>query len=42
MHERAFVLAPLHDVAPELVDEPADGWEGISVTPLRLTVPRTR
>jgi 2-amino-4-hydroxy-6-hydroxymethyldihydropteridine diphosphokinase len=42
MHERAFVLAPLHDVAPELVDEPADGWEGVTVTPLRLTVPRAR
>ena len=39
MHERAFVLAPLHDVAPGLVDEPADGWEGVTVTPLRLTVP---
>jgi 2-amino-4-hydroxy-6-hydroxymethyldihydropteridine diphosphokinase len=42
MHERAFVLAPLHDVAPELVDEPADGWEGVTVTPLRLIVPRAR
>jgi 2-amino-4-hydroxy-6-hydroxymethyldihydropteridine diphosphokinase len=39
MHERAFVLAPLHDVAPELVAEPAGGWEGVTVTPLRLTVP---
>jgi 2-amino-4-hydroxy-6-hydroxymethyldihydropteridine diphosphokinase len=39
MQERAFVLAPLHDVAPGLVDEPADGWEGVSVTPLRLSVP---
>jgi 2-amino-4-hydroxy-6-hydroxymethyldihydropteridine diphosphokinase len=39
MHERAFVLAPLHDVAPELVEEPTEGWEGVTVTPLRLTVP---
>jgi 2-amino-4-hydroxy-6-hydroxymethyldihydropteridine diphosphokinase len=39
MHERAFVLAPLRDVAPELVDEPAGGWEGVTVTPLALTVP---
>jgi 2-amino-4-hydroxy-6-hydroxymethyldihydropteridine diphosphokinase len=39
MEERAFVLAPLHDVAPDLVDEPTDGWEGVTVTPLRLTVP---
>jgi len=39
MHERAFVLAPLHDVAPELVDVPGDGWQGVTVTPLRLSVP---
>jgi 2-amino-4-hydroxy-6-hydroxymethyldihydropteridine diphosphokinase len=39
MHERAFVLAPLHDVAPDLVAEPVDGWEGVTVTPLRLSVP---
>lgn len=42
MHERAFVLAPLHDVAPDLVDVPAGGWEGVTVTPLRLTVPPAR
>jgi 2-amino-4-hydroxy-6-hydroxymethyldihydropteridine diphosphokinase len=39
MRERAFVLAPLHDVAPELVDEPVDGWGGVTVTPLRLSLP---
>jgi 2-amino-4-hydroxy-6-hydroxymethyldihydropteridine diphosphokinase len=42
MHERAFVLAPLRDVAPEVVEEPAGGWEGVTVTPLRLTVPPAR
>ena len=30
MWERGFVLAPLHDVAPDLVDVPADGWPGVS------------
>jgi 2-amino-4-hydroxy-6-hydroxymethyldihydropteridine diphosphokinase len=39
MHERAFVLAPLRDVAPDLVDEPAGGWKGVTRTPLTLTVP---
>jgi len=39
MHERAFVLAPLHDVAPERVDAPSDGWKGITPTPLALRVP---
>ena len=29
MWERGFVLAPLHDVAPELVDAPVDGWPGV-------------
>ena len=29
MWERGFVLAPLHDVAPELVEEPAAGWPGV-------------
>ena len=27
--ERGFVLAPLRDVAPALVDAPADGWPGV-------------
>jgi 2-amino-4-hydroxy-6-hydroxymethyldihydropteridine diphosphokinase len=39
MAERAFVLAPLHDVAPERVSRPAEGWEGVTVTPLPLRLP---
>jgi 2-amino-4-hydroxy-6-hydroxymethyldihydropteridine diphosphokinase len=39
MYERAFVLAPLHDLAPERVAMPADGWEGVRVTGLRLQLP---
>jgi 2-amino-4-hydroxy-6-hydroxymethyldihydropteridine diphosphokinase len=39
MYERAFVLAPLHDVAPDLVERPADGWEGVTLTSLRLLLP---
>jgi 2-amino-4-hydroxy-6-hydroxymethyldihydropteridine diphosphokinase len=39
MHERAFVLAPLHDVAPDRVERPANGWEGVAPTSLRLAVP---
>lgn len=40
LHERGFVLAPLHDVAPELVDEPAGGWPGVEPTGLVLRLPR--
>lgn len=39
MEQRPFVLAPLHDVAPELVAVPVGGWEGVRLAPLRLTVP---
>jgi 2-amino-4-hydroxy-6-hydroxymethyldihydropteridine diphosphokinase len=39
MQERAFVLAPLHDVAPERVQAPAGGWEGVVETPLALHLP---
>jgi 2-amino-4-hydroxy-6-hydroxymethyldihydropteridine diphosphokinase len=39
MYERAFVLAPLHDLAPERVDRPAEGWEGVIVAPLPLRLP---
>ena len=30
MWERGFVLAPLHDVAPELVEAPDVGWPGVT------------
>jgi 2-amino-4-hydroxy-6-hydroxymethyldihydropteridine diphosphokinase len=36
LHERGFVLAPLADVAPDLVDRPADGWPGVTETDLIL------
>jgi len=39
MWERGFVLAPLHDVAPGLVERPADGWPGIVLVSDRLSVP---
>ena len=39
MHERAFVLAPLLDVAPDLVTRPPGGWEGVANTPLALRLP---
>lgn len=34
--ERAFVLAPLADVATELVTRPGGGWEGVELTGLLL------
>ena len=37
--ERGFVLAPLHDVAPDLVAEPAGGWEGVRRTTVELRLP---
>jgi 2-amino-4-hydroxy-6-hydroxymethyldihydropteridine diphosphokinase len=39
LHERGFVLAPLHDVAPDLVAEPAGGWEGVRRTTVELRLP---
>ena len=36
MWERGFVLAPLADVAPELVTTPDDGWPGVELTDLVL------
>ena len=39
MAERAFVLAPLHDVAPDLAERPPDGGEGVNLTPLALRLP---
>jgi 2-amino-4-hydroxy-6-hydroxymethyldihydropteridine diphosphokinase len=38
MWERGFVLAPLRDVAPELVDAAAT-WEGVHVTEVTLRPP---
>jgi 2-amino-4-hydroxy-6-hydroxymethyldihydropteridine diphosphokinase len=38
MWERGFVLAPLHDVAPDLVDAPADGWPGVARVADELTI----
>jgi 2-amino-4-hydroxy-6-hydroxymethyldihydropteridine diphosphokinase len=37
--ERGFVLAPLRDVAPALVDAPADGWPGVRRVADPPTVP---
>jgi len=37
MTERAFVLAPLGDLAPELVTVPPGGWHGVRRTEVRLT-----
>jgi 2-amino-4-hydroxy-6-hydroxymethyldihydropteridine diphosphokinase len=36
MWERGFVLAPLRDVAPDLVDAGA-AWEGVRVAPVTLS-----
>jgi 2-amino-4-hydroxy-6-hydroxymethyldihydropteridine diphosphokinase len=39
IHQRAFVLAPLADVAPALVVAPTAGWQGVRRTALELRVP---
>ena len=39
MWERAFVLAPLADVAPALVEVPRGGWSGVVRTALALRSP---
>lgn len=39
MSQRAFVLAPLADVAPSLVVAPTAGWQGLRRTPLHLKMP---
>ena len=39
MHERAFVLMPLRDVAPEQVTSIPDDGEGVNETPLALQLP---
>jgi 2-amino-4-hydroxy-6-hydroxymethyldihydropteridine diphosphokinase len=39
IHQRAFVLAPLADVAPDLVVAPSAGWQGVRRLPLQLRLP---
>jgi 2-amino-4-hydroxy-6-hydroxymethyldihydropteridine diphosphokinase len=39
MYERAFVLVPLRDVAPERVPGPVGGGEGVRATEVELLVP---
>jgi 2-amino-4-hydroxy-6-hydroxymethyldihydropteridine diphosphokinase len=39
LRERGFVLAPMRDVAPDLVAEPAGGWEGVRRTTVELRLP---
>ena len=39
IHQRAFVLAPLADVAPEMVVAPSAGWQGVRRSPLQLRLP---
>lgn len=39
IHQRAFVLAPLADVAPDLVVAPTAGWQGVRRFPLQLRLP---
>ncbi len=37
--ERDFVLAPMHDLAPDLVEVPRDGWRGVRRAPAVLRMP---
>ncbi len=39
LYERGFVLAPLRDVAPDRVDQPAGGWEGVRDSAVQLRLP---
>jgi 2-amino-4-hydroxy-6-hydroxymethyldihydropteridine diphosphokinase len=36
IHQRAFVLAPLADIAPEMVVAPSAGWQGVRRSALEL------
>ncbi len=38
MFERAFVLAPLHDLDPAAAPVPDGGWEGVRLASVELTV----
>ena len=40
IHQRTFVLAPLADVAPELVVAPSAGWQGVRRSALQLVLPK--
>lgn len=40
IHQRAFVLAPLADVAPHLVVAASAGWQGVRRCALQLRVPK--
>ncbi|MEO6468141.1 MAG: 2-amino-4-hydroxy-6-hydroxymethyldihydropteridine diphosphokinase [Acidimicrobiia bacterium] len=37
--ERDFVLAPMHDVAPDAVEVPGGGWHGVRRTAVTLMMP---
>lgn len=37
--ERGFVLAPMHDLDPTLVDAPVDGWVGVRRCAVTLRMP---
>ena len=39
LYERGFVLAPLRDVAPDRVERPAGGWEGVRNSAVELRLP---
>ena len=39
IHQRAFVLAPLADVAPDLVVASNAGWQGVQRVPLQVRLP---
>ena len=40
IHQRVFVLAPLADVAPDLVVAPTAGWQGVRRSALQLRLPQ--
>lgn len=40
IHQRAFVLAPLADVAPHLIVAASAGWQGVRRCALELRVPK--